>query len=111
MEQANKEKADAIIIGCFDDTGLDEARAISKCPVVGIGQAAYHYATLASDKFSVVTTLAVSIPVLQENIKKYGLDKHVVRVRASGVPVLDLEGDRINATAKLMAEVSRCSVL
>lgn len=82
---------DAIIIACFDDTGLYAARQRTKVPVVGIGEAAYHYAMLVAERFSVVTTLSVSIPVIQENIMRYGLSARCGKVRASNVPVLELE--------------------
>lgn len=107
IKKANDAGAKAIIIGCFDDTGLDEARNISNCPVIGIGQAAYHLATIIGGRFSVVTTLDVSVPVLHENIASYGLAGHVGRVRASGVPVLDLETDRACATTTVIAEINR----
>lgn len=83
--------ARAIIIGCFDDTALTAARKLANCPVIGIGQAAYHLAALAGARFSVVTTTAASIPILEENIRAYGLAQNLARVRASDVPVLALE--------------------
>jgi allantoin racemase len=49
-------------------------------------------------RFSVVTTLAVSIPVIDANIAGYGLAPWLGRVRASGVPVLALEADPAAAT-------------
>ncbi|WP_146585132.1 aspartate/glutamate racemase family protein [Puniceibacterium confluentis] len=99
----------AVIIGCFDDTGLDEARAIAGCPVIGIGQAAYHMAVLAGERFSVVTTLAVSVPVLEGNIRRYGLAGHLGRVRASGVAVLDLERDPEASALRVLDEVAEAA--
>ncbi len=98
--------ARAVIIGCFDDTGLDEARQVATCPVIGIGQAAYHLAVLAGARFSVVTTLAVSVPVLEQNIRRYGLWGQLGRVRASGVAVLDLEGDAELAARRVLDEIA-----
>ncbi|MCG3269531.1 aspartate/glutamate racemase family protein [Yoonia sp. I 8.24] len=105
VKQADEAGAAAIIIGCFDDTGLDAARELASCPVIGIGQAAYHLASLYGARFSVVTTLDVSVPVLKVNIKNYGLERNLGRVRASGVPVLALENDRENATQQVKAEI------
>jgi allantoin racemase len=93
VARAAGEGADGIIIGCFDDTGLAEAAASVACPVIGIGQAAYHFCAIRQRRFSVVTTLAVSIPVIEANIAGYGLAPWLGRVRASGVPVLALEAD------------------
>ncbi len=84
---------DAVIIACFDDTGLPEARAAAQVPVIGIGQAAFHTAMLFGGKFSVITTLAVSVPVIEQNIARYGMSTACAGVHASGLPVLSLEDD------------------
>lgn len=107
VRQANEASADCIIIGCFDDTALEEAAALSDCPVIGIGQAAYHYAALNSWRFSVVTTLAVSVPILEGNIERSGLSRLLMSVRASDVAVLELEDELIEAEGKILAEARR----
>lgn len=91
LPQAAEVGADVIIIACFDDTGLDDLRAAAHCPVIGIGQAAYVTAALAYGGFAVVTTLQVSVPVLAENIARYGLSPACTAVLASGLPVLVVE--------------------
>ncbi|MGY9050423.1 MAG: aspartate/glutamate racemase family protein, partial [Rhodobacterales bacterium] len=106
VAKASELGARAVIIGCFDDTGLAQARAIATCPVIGIGQAAYHMAVLSGARFSVVTTLAVSVPILEDNIRHYGLWTHLGRVRASGVPVLDLERDPDAAASRVLEEIA-----
>ena len=83
--------ADGYIIACFDDTGLDAVRSITDKPVIGIGEAAYHVASIVSGNFSVITTLSRSINPLKHNLKKYGLFEKCVSVTAIEVPVLDLE--------------------
>lgn len=105
VKKADEAGAKAIIIGCFDDTGLLAARELVSCPVIGIGQAAYHLASLFGQRFSVVTTLDVSVPILAANISSYGLETNLGRVRASGVPVLALETDRENATQRVKEEI------
>lgn len=107
VRKASDAGARAIIIGCFDDTGLDDARAIAACPVIGIGQAAYHMAVLAGRRFSVVTTLDVSVPILENNIHAYGFTSQLARVRASGVPVLDLETDPVGTAPVVVGEINR----
>lgn len=97
---------DAVIIACFDDTGLAELRARSEVPVTGIGEAAYLLAAKMAAPFSVITTLAVSIPVLQHNIETYGLSAQCVRVRASEIPVLDLEHYPEQALARIGTEIA-----
>lgn len=96
-EIVERDDYDAVIIACFDDTGLMDLRARSPVPVVGIGEAGYLAAIRMGKRFSVVTTLAVSVPVLEANIAAYGLGHACARVRASGVPVLALEEDMASA--------------
>jgi allantoin racemase len=99
--------ADAYVIACFDDTGLDAARCVTDAPVIGIGEAAFHMAALLAGKFSVVTTLGRSIPAIEHNLTKYGLISRCARVRASEIPVLDLEKPGSNASKTISAEIGR----
>ena len=109
VKRASSQGADGIIIGCFDDTALDEAAAIADCPVIGIGQASYHYAALKNWRFSVVTTLSISTPIIQANIERHGFGHVVSKVRASEIPVLELEtntrlASKVVAQEALVAE-------
>jgi allantoin racemase len=99
--------ADAIIIACFDDPALDAARASVSIPVLGIGEAGFHAAMMLGGRFSVVTTLPVAIPILEENLAHYGMATACARVRAAGVAVLDLEDEASGAVAKVSAEIAR----
>lgn len=82
---------DGVVIACFDDTGLDAARCMVDAPVLGIGQSAYSVASMLSNKFTVITTLSRSVPVLEFNLQRYGLAARCARVRATDIPVLELE--------------------
>ncbi len=106
-EMAKAGAVDAYVIACFDDTGLDAARCATEMPVIGIGEAAFHLATLIAGKFSVVTTLARSIPAIEHNLAKYGLASRCANVRASDVAVLDLELPGSDARSRVSAEIAR----
>jgi allantoin racemase len=73
--------------------------------VVGIGEAAYHAASMLGTRFSVVTTLSRSIPVIEDNLTRYGLAQRCARVRASEISVLALEGE--GGEAKIGEEIAR----
>ena len=105
--KGNDEGFNAIIIACFDDTGLAEARKMINIPIIGIGEAAFHAAMMLGEKFSVVTTLSISIPIIEENLINYGLNSMCCKVRASEVPVLDLEIKGSNAQQKISNEISK----
>jgi allantoin racemase len=106
IARGEAEGADAYVIACFDDTGLAAARAATGRPVIGIGQAGCGAAALLG-RYSVVTTLAVSVPVIEANLAAAGLLGVCVRVRASGAPVLSLEDDPDAAERAVAAEVAR----
>src|SRR5262252_268986 len=94
------------VIACFDDTGLEAARALARAPVIGIGEAAFHMASLVAGRFSVVTTLGRAIPAIEFNLLRYGLAARCARVRAAEIPVLALEARDGDATALIDAEIA-----
>ena len=106
LRAACAEDYDGYAIACFDDTGLHECRKITDKPVVGIGQSAFHAAMLLAGSFSVVTTLAVSVPVIEANIRSYAIHDACKRVRASDVPVLALEEPGSEAQRRVSAEIA-----
>lgn len=110
QEMRRRPRSDAFVIACFDDTGLDAARSLMAVPVIGIGEAAMHMATLLATKFSVVTTLAVSVPALEHNVHKYGFAHRCARVRACEIPVLELENPASDARARISAEIERAKL-
>jgi allantoin racemase len=106
-EIGKAEGADAFVIACFDDTGLEAARSATEAPVVGIGEAAFHMASLIAEKFSIITTLARSVAPIEHNLAKYGLIQRCARVRASNLRVLDLEDKGSDARRTIESEIER----
>src|SRR6266404_4859536 len=102
----NAGDADAGIIACFDDTGLDAARSAARFPVVGICEAALVTAGQLAKRIAVVTTLPRSIVPLEELVRRYGFAERAV-VTACNVAVLDLEKSGSGAAEKLEAEIAR----
>ena len=96
---------DALVVACFDDTGVDAVRTMVSVPVLGIGEAAYHAASMISTKFSVITTLLRSVPGLENNLMRYGLAQKCVRVRATDIPVLKLEEGDHATLSKIRSEI------
>ena len=74
-------------------------------PVVGIGEAAFHVASLVAGRFSVVTTLARSIPAIEHNLVRYGLDALRARSRRRGAGAF-AGGAGSPARARIGAEIA-----
>ena len=98
---------DAIVIACFDDTGLDAMRCLVDVPVIGIGEAGYHAAAMLSHRFSVVTTLSRSVAGISDNLARYGLAAKCASVRATDIPVLELEDEAPASLDQIRAEIGR----
>ncbi|MCB1740647.1 MAG: aspartate/glutamate racemase family protein, partial [Gammaproteobacteria bacterium] len=96
---------DGVIVGCFDDTGVDAARSMIDAPVIGICQAAMQTAAVIANSFSVVTTLARSVPALEHLADRYGYSRQCRGVWASEVPVLALEDPASDALQKVRAQI------
>ena len=97
----------AYIIACFDDSGLGAAREVAKGPVVGIGEAAMHMATFLGTGFSIITTLPRSVPILEDNVARYGFSQRCRRVRSATVAVLALEEPGSEARSQIKIEAQR----
>jgi allantoin racemase len=104
-----KERAgeyDAAIIACFDDTGLDAARSFADVPVLGLCESAVATAGFLAQRFTVVTTLERSRVLIDHLVRRYGMGGRA-KVRASDIPVLQLEDPASGAIGKLRAEIER----
>ncbi|MCF7644134.1 aspartate/glutamate racemase family protein [Bacillus subtilis] len=98
---------DAYVVACFDDPGLDAAREVAGGPVFGICQAAVQVAMTISKRFSVVTTLPRSVPIIEDLVQEYGATHHCRRVRSIDMPVLALEENACHTEDTLVQEIER----
>jgi allantoin racemase len=85
--------ADAIVVACFGDPGLDGAREATRAPVLGIAEAAFHAASFVATGFSVVTTLTRTCVIAEHLLWKYGYERQCRGVHGTDIPVLALEED------------------
>lgn len=107
IKEAEAKGAQATVIACFDDPGLDAAREVAKGPVIGICQAAVQAAMVLAKRFSIVTTLPRSVPAIEDLVHRYGASQHCRRVRCIDLPVLALESQPEEAFNLLVAEIAR----
>lgn len=102
-----REGTDAYVIACFGDPGLWSARELTRAPVIGIAEAAFHMAALIATRFSVVTTLGRTCVIAEHLLAQYGFEHQCRRVRAAEIPVLDLEHDPDASLRKIIEESLR----
>ena len=79
---AQRDGYDAFAIGHFQDGGLYEARAAVDIPVLSLGETSMLYGCTLGHTIGVVTIHPVFIPMIHEQIRRYGLHDRIVAVRA-----------------------------
>lgn len=104
IAKGEKSGAHAAIIACFDDTGLDAARALANIPVIGICEAALASISFIAQRFTIVTTMERSRLPLEHLVYRYGMASRG-KVRAADIPVLSLEDPNSNARDRLRSEI------
>ena len=90
----------------FDDTGLQQAREISLCPVLGIGEASFIFSNVHAGQTAVITTVFDAVPVKKKNIENSGYQNHISEIIAADVEVLELEFNPSKSALKF-AEASK----
>lgn len=71
--QAEKNGAHAAMIRCGNDPAVAAARETVGIPVVGMTEAAMHTACQLGSRFAVIGLDDKSLPIVDENIRRYGL--------------------------------------
>jgi len=109
LGRAEEAGASGAIIYCMSDPGLRAAKERLSIPVVGIGEASYHFASLIGSRFSVIATGSTALAATQarrvrDHLRVYALDHKCVSVRSVCIPVLDLEGRRDELMRMLLLE-------
>lgn len=107
IEAAEQAGADAVVIDCMGDPGLEAARELVSIPVIGPGQAAMHLAATLAHKFSAITILERTIPIVHDQVVRYGLTEKLASIRSVEIPVLEIEGNEQRVVSALIDESAR----
>lgn len=101
---------DGIIIGCFYDLGLREAREVSgSAPVVAPCHASSAIAATLAQRFSVLVGRQKWISKMHENLVLYGHGERLASFRTMGMGVRDFQVDH-ELTCERMLEAGRAAI-
>ena len=113
MEEVHKAHAagtaDAFVIACYGDPGMEAAREITDRPVIGIAQASMYMAAMLAPKFSIITLIPRTICTLEAMVARYGMERYLASIRSTDLTVLDYEADPERGMQALI-EQSRLAV-
>ncbi|WP_419997159.1 aspartate/glutamate racemase family protein [Streptomyces boninensis] len=98
---------DAVIQAGYGEHGREGLQELLDVPVVDITEAAASTAQFLGRSYSVVTTLDRAVPLIEDRLALAGLADRCASVRASGLPVLELERDPAAAVEAIAEEAAR----
>ncbi|KJR06831.1 aspartate/glutamate racemase family protein [Gordonia sihwensis] len=98
------EPFDAVIQAGYGEHGREGLQELLDVPVVDITEAAASTAMYLGHKYSVVTTLDRTVPLIEDRLRLAGLATRCASVRASGLGVLELESDPERAVEAIVAQ-------
>lgn len=105
-KKAEKEGYDAVVIGCFYDPGLREARELVRIPVIGPAETCMHVAATLGHKFSILVGRRKWIPKMESNVYAYGLEKKLASFRVLNftVPRMAAEPEKLKEAIRREAQ-------
>ncbi len=110
VKRAEKEGYDAVIIGCFYDPGLYEAREISNIVVVAPCESSLHIASTLGDKFSIIVGRRKWIPLMFRRVCEYGFRDKLQSFKSIELGVNELHKDE-EETKRRLIRVSKEAVV
>ena len=98
---------DAVIQAGYGEHGREGLQEMLDVPVVDITEAAATTAMYLGHRYSVVTTLDRTVPLISDRLLLAGLDRRCASVRAAGLAVLELEQDPDRAVAAIVSQARK----
>lgn len=110
VKEAENKGYDAVVLGCFYDLGLQEAREVSERTVITApAESAMLLACSLGYKFSIIVGRKKWIPQMTDNVVKYGLKDRLASFRVINMGVLDFQKD-LSKTSRAQIKEGRKAV-
>ena len=99
---------DAFIIAGFRDPALQACREVTSRPVIGIGEASLHVASMLAARFSIVTVIPRIRVLLEEMVEAHGLSRKLASIRTTPLAVLEI-GEDTTRTLETLRTAARAA--
>jgi len=96
---------DAVVMAGYGEHGREGVRQLVDVPVVDVTEASAYVASLLSERFAVVTTVASTIPGIRQSLEAMGMTTRCAAVAATATPVLSIHADA-DAAVDALADAS-----
>lgn len=104
---AEREDYHAVVIGCFHDTGLREARELVSIPVLAPAESFSHVAISLGHRFSIIVGRRKWIPKLDGRIREYGVSTRLASFRSIEMSVPQMRAHPEQMRASTVREAGR----
>jgi allantoin racemase len=101
------EPFDAVVLAGFGEPGREGLRELVDVPVLDVTDSAAAFACQLGYRYSVITTLARSIPSIEQSLRNAGMLDRCASIRATDLEVLELEQDEQRTRDRMLAEGRR----
>jgi allantoin racemase len=110
LVEAERQRYDAAVIGCFYDLGLEEGRELTTRMVVTAPcESSIHLAATLGDRFSIIVGRRKWIPQMRHNVSRYGLESKLASFRTIDLWVPQYHEDEAE-TARRFYEQGRLAI-
>jgi len=109
LKSEKEDKVDAYVVACFGDPGLYALRELTEKPVVGIAESAMMLASFVAAKFAIVTIMPRIRMMLEELVKRVGLEHRLASIRTPNLKVLDFMND-FEGCKKILIEEAKDTI-
>ncbi|HEX4087738.1 MAG TPA: aspartate/glutamate racemase family protein [Trebonia sp.] len=96
--------ADGIVLAGFGEHGREGVRQQMAVPVVDITEAAVMFACLLGMDYGIVTSRQTAIGPIRQSLRTMGLHGRCAGIRATGLPVLDIDASGEEVIAAFLAQ-------
>ncbi|MDE0530647.1 MAG: aspartate/glutamate racemase family protein [Albidovulum sp.] len=93
LDRARDCSADAIVVACFSDPGVEAARTLVAVPVIGIAEAAYYAALQLGRRFGVISLGPASVSRHARHIEKLEIAPRLAGDRPVNMSVSEANSD------------------
>jgi len=107
--KAKDQNYDAIILACFSDPGLEAAREVSDCLVLGIEETSMHVAAMMGSAFTVLTMTDKRVPSKLSHVRRFKMEGACASVRPLGMSVAEIEANEERACAQILDVAGRAA--
>ena len=105
VRAVEEQEADAYVIACFSDPGVDAARQVCRRPVFGIGASAYAAALATGERFGIVSILPAAVARHRRHVASLGLG-----ARLAGDLAIDLSVPELVAEDLVVERMARAGM-